>query len=414
MTSLLNISAEEFKQLGERDPELARRLVQQVLALRGPPSGEAQETTGPPEWEDPWGAPHTLAEAYLPRPPTPYVVAGVLPRPSVSMLFGNPGCLKSMLLMDLALCVATGQPWLEPSTASGPPPLGVEQVMTYWLDLDEGEALTVERLAALGRGHRVPRDCPNLLWQSLPAGGFDLLNKAHLGDMSLRMQQLGVKLLCIDNLGIAKGAADENSDGMIPVMSGLRWLAEQTGAAVVVLHHARKDTGFKGRTGDLVRGHSSISGGLDLALSIERDGESPQINLRIAKVRRRPIKPFSAFLHVEQREGTFDMQWARFSGEHLESSGPSYTQLRAAERRENRSTIDDAILESLGEQMLGQVELIEAVRKSLPTVGINQVRKRLDRLKRYNRVEVHKGAHNRLLYSLSEAAEPDDDDDDES
>lgn len=62
----------------------------------------------------------SLADAYRPRPPLYYLVDGLLPAPSLSIVYGGPGSLKSMLLADLCVCVASGQPWLQPihSTAA--------------------------------------------------------------------------------------------------------------------------------------------------------------------------------------------------------------------------------------------------------------------------------------------------------
>jgi AAA domain len=55
---------------------------------------------------------HTLADAYRPRPPLRYVVDGLFPLPSLSIVYGAPGTLKSLLLADMGVCVAAGLPWL--------------------------------------------------------------------------------------------------------------------------------------------------------------------------------------------------------------------------------------------------------------------------------------------------------------
>ena len=44
---------------------------------------------------------YSLADAYAPRSPRRYVVDGLLPYPSLSVVYGGPGSLKSMLLADL-------------------------------------------------------------------------------------------------------------------------------------------------------------------------------------------------------------------------------------------------------------------------------------------------------------------------
>ena len=63
---------------------------------------------------DPWKI-YTLADAYEPRPPVEYLVGGLLAVPSLAIVYGPPGCLKSFLMADLAASVAGGLPWLPPS-----------------------------------------------------------------------------------------------------------------------------------------------------------------------------------------------------------------------------------------------------------------------------------------------------------
>ena len=63
-----------------------------------------------------------------------------------------------------------------------------------------------QRLGAIGRGLGAGvAGCP-FYFKSLPAGGFDLNSTVQVGEMARRMGELGPRLLCIDNLGVAKGA----------------------------------------------------------------------------------------------------------------------------------------------------------------------------------------------------------------
>ncbi|PIP35489.1 MAG: hypothetical protein COX20_11090, partial [Desulfobacterales bacterium CG23_combo_of_CG06-09_8_20_14_all_52_9] len=60
----------------------------------------------------------TLADAYKERPVLQYVVSGLFPLPSLSIVYGAPGTLKSLLLADMAICVASGNAWLPPASSS--------------------------------------------------------------------------------------------------------------------------------------------------------------------------------------------------------------------------------------------------------------------------------------------------------
>jgi len=107
------------------------------------------------------------------------------------------------------------------------------------------------------------------------------------------IERRGARLCVIDNLATVSGNADENGKEISAVMAHFRYVAEGTGAALFVIHHARKGQGGTGgRPGDRLRGHSSIEASLDLALSIERAGDD--VTIQSTKTRDDPIKPFVA------------------------------------------------------------------------------------------------------------------------
>lgn len=55
----------------------------------------------------------TVNDAYTERESLTYIVDGLIEQGSLNIVYGAPGCLKTMLLIDMAVCVASGQPWLE-------------------------------------------------------------------------------------------------------------------------------------------------------------------------------------------------------------------------------------------------------------------------------------------------------------
>ena len=232
---------------------------------------------------DPWKV-YTLADAAQPRTPLTWIVDRVLPMNSLSIWYGAPGTLKSMILADLAICVAGGVPWLTDnkhlaghSVSAGP---------VLWLDFDNGQRRTHERFGALASSHKVPTTAP-LHYVSMPEPGFDAGDPASVSALAARIVNLNTQLVIIDNLGVIIGDADENSASMQKPMQGLRWLVEATGAAVVVLHHQRKSSATpgqaNGRAGDGLRGHGSIEAKLDYAVQVTRDDDT--VNLTGTKIR---------------------------------------------------------------------------------------------------------------------------------
>jgi hypothetical protein len=77
---------------------------------------------------------YTLADAYRSRSPMRYVVDGLFPLPSVSIVYGAPGTLKSLLMADMAVSVAAGAPWLPLPSAALERGIPTLPVAVLWCD----------------------------------------------------------------------------------------------------------------------------------------------------------------------------------------------------------------------------------------------------------------------------------------
>jgi len=108
-------------------------------------------------------------------------------------------------------------------------------------------------------------------------------------------------------------------------VSGLREIAEITGAAVVVIHHATKAE--KERLGNTLRGHSSIEGAVDLALLIREEGQEI-ITVQSTKSRDLPVEPFKALWSYDEDSG--ELLSARFFGLGKVTGANLRVQLREA------------------------------------------------------------------------------------
>lgn len=336
---------------------------------------------------DSWQA-YTLADAYQERPPLEYIAAGLFALPSLNIVYGAPGTLKSFLLADLATCAAGGHHWLEPAAwVNGNLARGIptRQVPVMWVDYDNGRRRTLDRFGALGRARQMAADLP-LYIHTMDDPWLNASERHSLLALAQRMLDRQVQLLVVDNLGVVSGDADENSGEMVRVMSGFRQLAEATGAAVVLIHHQRKSTGASSRAGDSLRGHSSIEAALDLALLIEREELADTVNIRATKVRGADVLPFSAvFTHEPRPDG--ELHNARFFG-------------IAADDNSSDAAVEREILTALNGQTLNKTELTRAVKSELPEVGINRIRDRIDRLAATARLVISSGKNNtEKLYS---------------
>lgn len=358
------------------------------------PGRTRQEVSEQPSSADPWQV-FTLADAYQERPPVEYVAGRLFALPSLNILYGAPGTLKSFLLADLAVCVAGGLEWLPPApwlngsrgNAAGRG-IPTRQRSVMWLDFDNGRRRTHDRFGALGRARGLPPDVP-LYYYSMPTPWLDASDKASVGALAARIREFGVQLVLIDNLGVISGDAEENSGDMAKVMSEFRQLAEETGAAVVLVHHQRKSNGSLGRAGDTLRGHSSIEASLDLALLVDREDLADTVTLRATKVRGADVLPFSAVFTYENRADG-ELYKASFYG-------------IAAEDMRSGGAIEREIFAALGGAAMNKTDLAKRVKEALPEVGINRIRDYIDRLAASQRLKVASGRNNtERIYQLAD------------
>ena len=215
-----------------------------------------------------------------------------------------------MLMQDLCLCVAGGLPWLRPSPSNPVVESCLcEQSPVLWIDVDNGLDRLERRFAALRRGLDVPNDAP-LHYVSFPSASFVASDPASIERLLSYAKKTGARLIGFDNLGTISGGADENSIQMIDVMSGLRRIAEEANAAVVVIQHQNKRD--RKRPGNSLRGHSSVQVMVDLALWIERDEGGDVITLRSTKSCDVLLDPLCA-LWTYERDGS-ELVSGRFFG----------------------------------------------------------------------------------------------------
>jgi RecA/RadA recombinase len=189
-------------------------------------------------------------------------VKGVFPTSGIAAIYGPSGSGKSFLVLDLALCIAAGEPWFGRKTAACP----VTYVML------EGEAGLRNRITAWERANA----------REVPVGFFGVpqtfafSDADDVDDLAEALPRGGVVI--VDTLNRAAPGKDENSSkDMGEVLAGMKKLQELTGGLVLVVHHTGKDAS-KG-----MRGHSSLYAALDGAIEVKRDKAARSWSLAKAK-----------------------------------------------------------------------------------------------------------------------------------
>jgi hypothetical protein len=221
-----------------------------------------------------WSAEDALGEP----PAAQWLVEELFIRPSLNVLVGNAGSKKTLFALDLAVCLALGKPWLGRS---------VTQATTLIVDEETGRPRLWSRIHNSLLAHDGNKDTP-LFFYSLP--GFDLRLEPDCRILRNEAEQIGAGLIVIDALADVIRSGDENSALSVnPLMENLRLLAEESHAAVLLIHHNNREGAF--------RGSSHISAAVDLLLSIESPPDSDLITLKPLKTRYTLPQPFAARAH---------------------------------------------------------------------------------------------------------------------
>ncbi len=322
-------------------------------------------------------------EIYAPLSPQEWLVTNIIPKPSVLMFYGAPKSLKSILVMDLAVCVAAGQNWLPLASQEG----GYTTVPTrvLWVDFENGERRMRERFAALGRARRLAEDTP-LSFTSMPLPMLEANDKAQIGNLQRRIEHYQAGFVVIDHFGATLGGADENSSQVAEVMANYRTISELTGATIGLIHHQVKNAGKYGDSGDSLRGHGSILANLDLAILVKRDGLSRDRILAVpVAIRGADFDTLGGLWTFEHKAGTRELEIARFFGWEVEDIN---------------AQVDNTILDVVAEEAdLNQTALRAAVCER-SGVGDVTVRKRIAALVKNGKLKVTEGKQKSKIYNL--------------
>lgn len=218
------------------------------------------------------------AAALGPPPQLEWLVEGLLLRPSLNVLVGDPGSKKTLTSIDLAVSIALGQPWLGRSVTPAP---------AIFIDEETGIIHLHNLLNGSLRAHQATAAAP-LSYLSLPQ--YNFRDPDDCEDLLTKAEGEGAGLIVIDALASVMRGGDENSSlSVAPLLNNLRLIAETARCAILLVHHNNKEGSF--------RGSSVISAGVDLMLSIESAPGDDLIHFKPLKSRFAAPQPFSACIH---------------------------------------------------------------------------------------------------------------------
>lgn len=179
-----------------------------------------------------------------------YLVADFVETECLAMLFGEPGCGKSFVAIDLALSVATGEGFHSRKVLAGP--------VVYLAG--EGHNGLMRRIAAWSKERNVDvTQCPLFLSQS----AAQFLNDVLVREVAEAVERIKVALgpptlIIVDTVARSFGGGDENSTpDMTKFVAALDQFRARYGCTILLVHHTGHSD--KGRA----RGNTALKGALD-------------------------------------------------------------------------------------------------------------------------------------------------------
>jgi hypothetical protein len=195
-------------------------------------------------------------------PQTQWLIEGLWSDQAVGILGGEPKCCKSFLALDVALSVASGASCLRqyPVRRTG---------KVLFFPAEDSLAVVRQRLHGIAYAAQVPFESLPVEVITAPSLRLDTLTDRQR--LSNTVQNIQPILLILDPL-IRLHRVDENDATQIAaLLSFLRQLQRQFHLAILLVHHARKDSNSN-RPGQALRGSSELHGWGDSNLYLRRKG----------------------------------------------------------------------------------------------------------------------------------------------
>ena len=190
-------------------------------------------------------------------PPVEWMIEGVIPEKALAMMYGEPGCGKTFIALDMALSVAHKAEW------QGQTVLGGNVVYVA----GEGVGGLKKRIAAWHQHRELPQKAP---FTVVPIA-VDLMDENNAQDLQTTIQAVAdgpVSMVVFDTVARSMSGDENSSQDMGHVVRAMDAVREQFNCCVLAIHHSGKDSS-RG-----ARGSSSLLGAVDASMRVERMGET--------------------------------------------------------------------------------------------------------------------------------------------
>lgn len=190
----------------------------------------------------------------------PYLVKGLFDRGQIVVIWGAPGSGKTFTSISLSAHVGSGEKWVGRRVKKG---------RVLYVCAESTRKHLENRVSALKMTY------PKLATAEIvfvPVA-LDLLHGVDDIEDVIRAAKAmdDVAMIVVDTLAVTFGGGNENApEDMGRYVSNIKRMRDETGAAVLIVHHCGKDEA-RG-----MRGHSSLLGATDGELVVEIDPQAPK------------------------------------------------------------------------------------------------------------------------------------------
>jgi hypothetical protein len=264
MTSMLENPTSSLDPARPWEVTHAKDIVRSVVSMSAPDSAKFVKASGPFELTV-----STLDDAReLARTPIDWVIPGVIAKGDKALVAGPPKAYKTWLVLHIARCVACAEPLFGHSDWTPAEPAGVLLIQ------EEGAPHHWGRRLELVFG----TEADHPVYYS-HRSGINLLDEGHVDALIAEAKSREVGLIVIDPFQRVTAGVNENDAADTgPVWDSIHRISRETGAATLVVHHARKHDGEPGM--DSIRGSSRMAGEVDF-MTVQMKSAPGQLDVYI-------------------------------------------------------------------------------------------------------------------------------------
>lgn len=221
-------------------------------------------------------------------PPIPWLIEPLLIPGELTMLTGREGRGKSMMSQAMSVAIA------DPAAGSDVLGMPAKPGRMMVVDAENGPHEIHRRIHGIG----LTRPDDYLIYE---ASGLNLRHAEHRDELHRAVVAARPTVVILDSLvSLAPGLRENEASEVQPVLQGIQAIARETGAAILLLHHAGK-----GETGAEYRGSSAIGGVVTMAVSMTAHAGDPDPARReLVWWKCRPCaKPDPIWFRIEHEDG---------------------------------------------------------------------------------------------------------------